>query len=56
MKSRYDKNQLEALHFQVADLIVVKRTPPIRGVTNEKLVQKYIGHIKIETVLPKGPL
>lgn len=52
MKVRYDRNRLRALKFKTGDMVMVERTPLIKGLTSGKLVQKYIGPMKVVATLP----
>lgn len=51
MKTRYDRNRLKALQFKEGDMVMVERTPFVKGITSGKLVQKYIGPVRVMEVL-----
>lgn len=51
MKNRYDKNRLEATTFKVGDMVMVERTLLVKGLTSGKLVQTYVGPVKVSDVL-----
>ncbi|KAJ8915718.1 hypothetical protein NQ315_000652 [Exocentrus adspersus] len=54
MKTRYDKCRVPAAQFTVGDMVMVERSPIVKGVTSGKLVQKYIGPVKLDA--KKSPL
>jgi translation initiation factor IF-1 len=51
MKERYDKNRKEAVRYKEGDIVLVKRTLLVKGLSSGKLVPKYIGPVKIIAVL-----
>ena len=51
MKTRYDRNRLKALQFKEGDMVMVERTPYVKGITSGKLVQRYIGPVRVMEVL-----
>lgn len=52
MKRRYDKNRDSALVFKIGDMVMVERTPMVKGLTSGKLVQRFIGPVKVQKILP----
>lgn len=51
MKQRFDKNRLDPIQYQVGDMVLVERTPMVKGLSSGKLVQKYTGPVQITHVL-----
>lgn len=47
MKARFDKNKNQAQKFKEGDLVLVKRTQLVKGLSSGKLVSKYIGPVKV---------
>ncbi|KAJ8915387.1 hypothetical protein NQ315_008274 [Exocentrus adspersus] len=52
MKRRYDKNRDPAIVYHVGDMVMIEKTPIIKGLTSGKLVQRYIGPVVVKQVLP----
>ncbi|KAJ8929325.1 hypothetical protein NQ314_018002 [Rhamnusium bicolor] len=51
-KKRYDKNRLAAITFKKMDMVLVKKSPIIKGLKSGKLVQKYMGPVRVTAALP----
>lgn len=52
MKRRYDANRKQAVKYSVGDMVMVQRTPMVKGLASGKLVQRYTGPVKVVQVLP----
>ncbi|KAJ8912734.1 hypothetical protein NQ315_016689 [Exocentrus adspersus] len=52
MKRRYDKNRDLAIVYQIGDMVMIEKTPIVKGITSGKLVQRYIGPVVVTQVLP----
>lgn len=52
MKRRYDKNRGPAVTYKVGEMVMIERTPIVKGLTSGKLVGRYIGPVRVQQVLP----
>ncbi|KAJ8943669.1 hypothetical protein NQ318_010047 [Aromia moschata] len=46
MKKNFDKKRLEPIQYNVGDMVLVERTPMIKGLSSGKLVQKFTGPVQ----------
>ncbi|KAJ8950132.1 hypothetical protein NQ314_007985 [Rhamnusium bicolor] len=53
MKKRYDRSRDPAVIFKVGDMVMIERKPMVKGLASGKLVEKYIGPVMVQQVLPK---
>ncbi|KAJ8959798.1 hypothetical protein NQ318_011530 [Aromia moschata] len=51
MKKNFDKKRLEPIQYNVGDMVLVERTPMIKGLSSGKLVQKFAGPVQVTHVL-----
>ncbi|KAJ8937263.1 hypothetical protein NQ318_020650 [Aromia moschata] len=51
MKKNFDKKRLEPIQYNVGDMVLVERTPMIKGLSSGKLVQKFTGPVQVTHVL-----